>query len=524
MNMPFPSRPLGAGCFLCLALAAAAQPSAPSAPGATSWDHPEGDRTQFMSSNRIDAGETVRGDVRTVMGSNTVAGAVSHDVVAVMGSDVIDGSVGHDVVAVMGSVVINGTVGHNVKAVMGDITLGPDAIVRGDVMTVVGKVTRAPGAIVRGRIFSQAFGLHGGPWAPTVVWNHDEGRSDWQENFHRFMGAWRWVFTLIFLGFYALTALLFPRAVHRCGDMLVERPALVVLASLGALLAVPLLFVLMLLTIIGIPVAVLLLPTAVFLGLLFGKAGIYGRLGRALTGDRLPLAGSVLLGGALCSLFYYIPILGLLVVFFLSLLGFGCCLTALLTLREARPAMPPPLVSPPAAPAGVPPAFVPPEPFRPAEPLSAAPLAAGPGPAAAQPIFSAALPRAGFWVRMIALFIDSVIISAACGSLFSPAQVIHLSHFSLQGMNWMLPLAIYGAMMWKLKGTTIGGMIFGLQVVRADGRPVDWETAIVRALACFLSTVLWLGFIWIAFDPEKQSWHDKIAGTVVVRTKGVSLV
>jgi len=39
-----------------------------------------------------------------------------------------------------------------------------------------------------------------------------------------------------------------------------------------------------------------------------------------------------------------------------------------------------------------------------------------------------------------------------------------------------------------------------------------------------LSLILWLGFIWIAFDPEKQSWHDKIAGTVVVRTKGVSLV
>jgi uncharacterized RDD family membrane protein YckC len=34
-----------------------------------------------------------------------------------------------------------------------------------------------------------------------------------------------------------------------------------------------------------------------------------------------------------------------------------------------------------------------------------------------------------------------------------------------------------------------------------------------------------LGFIWIAFDDGKQAWHDKIAGTVVVRvTKGVSLV
>jgi uncharacterized RDD family membrane protein YckC len=90
----------------------------------------------------------------------------------------------------------------------------------------------------------------------------------------------------------------------------------------------------------------------------------------------------------------------------------------------------------------------------------------------------------------------------------------------------MILLAIYGAVMWKIKGTTIGGILCNLQVVRLDGRPVDWGTAIVRALSCFLSLVVFgLGFIWIAFDSEKQGWHDKIAGTIVVRSpKGASLV
>jgi uncharacterized RDD family membrane protein YckC len=62
--------------------------------------------------------------------------------------------------------------------------------------------------------------------------------------------------------------------------------------------------------------------------------------------------------------------------------------------------------------------------------------------------------------------------------------------------------------------------------VRLDGRPVDWGTSIVRALSCFLSlVVLGLGFIWIAVDRDRQAWHDKIAGTVVVRPpKGVSLI
>jgi uncharacterized RDD family membrane protein YckC len=87
-------------------------------------------------------------------------------------------------------------------------------------------------------------------------------------------------------------------------------------------------------------------------------------------------------------------------------------------------------------------------------------------------------------------------------------------------------LAAYGALMWKLKGTTVGGLVFDLQVVRLDGRPVDWETAIIRALSCFLSLVVaGLGFLWIVFDDNKQAWHDKIAGTVVVRVaKGIPLV
>jgi uncharacterized RDD family membrane protein YckC len=90
----------------------------------------------------------------------------------------------------------------------------------------------------------------------------------------------------------------------------------------------------------------------------------------------------------------------------------------------------------------------------------------------------------------------------------------------------LLALAIYASIMWKTRGTTIGGIVCGLKVVRIDNREIDWATAIVRALSCFLSlAVAGLGFIWVVFDDEKQSWHDKIAGTTVVRVpKGVSLL
>jgi uncharacterized RDD family membrane protein YckC len=115
---------------------------------------------------------------------------------------------------------------------------------------------------------------------------------------------------------------------------------------------------------------------------------------------------------------------------------------------------------------------------------------------------------------MGALLIDVILV----------AVLLHVIRSSHEAQ--LIVLAIYGAIMWKVKGTTIGGIVFGIQVVRADGRPIDWSTAVVRALSCFLSlVVVGLGFIWIAFDEQRQAWHDKIAGTVVVRVpKGVSLL
>ena len=108
---------------------------------------------------------------------------------------------------------------------------------------------------------------------------------------------------------------------------------------------------------------------------------------------------------------------------------------------------------------------------------------------------------------MAALLLDGILVGVIVSILEAPGEI------------WLLGLAGYGALMWKLKGTTIGGIVCDLQVVRLDGREIDWDTAIVRALSCFLSfAAAGLGFFWIAFDPERQAWHDKIAGTVVVRT------
>jgi uncharacterized RDD family membrane protein YckC len=59
-----------------------------------------------------------------------------------------------------------------------------------------------------------------------------------------------------------------------------------------------------------------------------------------------------------------------------------------------------------------------------------------------------------------------------------------------------------------------------------DGQPVTFWVALVRSLASFFSALaLFLGFFWAGWDREKQAWHDKIAGTMVVRLpKGAGLI
>ncbi|PAW80269.1 MAG: hypothetical protein B9S27_06590 [Opitutia bacterium Tous-C8FEB] len=123
------------------------------------------------------------------------------------------------------------------------------------------------------------------------------------------------------------------------------------------------------------------------------------------------------------------------------------------------------------------------------------------------------MPRAGLLVRIAALAIDALVVGI----------VVALAHALAPA--FLLVLAGYGAVLWRLRGTTIGGTVCGLRVVRTDGREVDWTTAGLRALGCFLSLLpLGLGFLWIAFDRDHQAWHDKVAGTVVLRVpRGVAL-
>lgn len=447
----------------------------------------------------LPAGE-VADSVVSIFGSSTAAGEVHDAVVSVLGDSRATGPVGDSVVAVIGNVYVNSRVQHDIVAVLGNVELGPQADVGGDVVSVLGGgVKRDAGAIVRG-------GTH------DVMANFDWLRP-WIEQclvYARPLAlgpglGWAWTVALGFLALYVLMAVMFREGVDRCVQTFDEQPGHSLLTALLAVLLTPVLIVVLFITVIGIAV-VPFLGLALLAGTLFGKAVMLAWIGRRCIRSYGHTAVAVAVGGVIVLALYVVPVLGFLVYKLLGIIGFGILVyTLLLNAKAARRER---LAAMPSEPAPVVPAAAP-------AVESSAAAAPTPGSAPSEPVAVAStLPRAGFWIRMGALLIDVILVGVVVGAV-------------LNERDTFLPLlAGYGALMWKLRGSTVGGIVCNLQVVRLDGRAIDWPTAVVRALSCFLSLVVaGLGFLWMVFDDERQTWHDKIAGTVVVRVpKGMSLL
>jgi uncharacterized RDD family membrane protein YckC len=444
--------------------------------------------------------------VVAILGS-AISDGDADSVVSILGSTHVTGTLTDSAVAVLGNVYVDSKIDGDAVAVLGNIELGPHAEIGGDVVAVGGKLLRDPNAIVRGE-------------AQTVL-GGDFGGFDWIKPWIRhclFLGrplalvpgiGWAWTLALSFLALYVLLAFLFRSGLNQCVQTFESHPGHCIVAALIATLVSPIIVTLLCITVIGIA-AVPFFVAALFFAGLFGKAVLLAWIGGRFIGRPQPqsqghAALAVLLGGAVVLVLYLVPVLGFIVYKLLGLLGFGAVVYTLLQSMRARRAA----TSGEGTTAGVATAAA----AGAAVGVDAEPPASSATATSAESIAIAAasaasLPRAGFWVRIVALLLDAFIVAIVVGVFHHKADVE------------LLLLAIYGAVMWKLRGATVGGIVFDMQVVRQDGREIDWVTAFVRALSCFLSLApAGLGFLWIAFDGEKQAWHDKIAGTVVVRTR-----
>ena len=127
--------------------------------------------------------------------------------------------------------------------------------------------------------------------------------------------------------------------------------------------------------------------------------------------------------------------------------------------------------------------------------------------------------KAGFWIRFVAILIDSILVGIVNAAI---AAILGLNTNGRSGLQLLLGL-IYYVYFWSSAspwpGQTIGSKLLNLRVVRTDGSDLAISQALIRYVGFFISgLVLGIGFIWAAFDPNKQGWHDKIAGTYVVKT------
>ena len=133
----------------------------------------------------------------------------------------------------------------------------------------------------------------------------------------------------------------------------------------------------------------------------------------------------------------------------------------------------------------------------------------------------------GFWARVGAAMIDTLLVLVICVPLVT--YVYGVSYWTsdsiLQGpadflINWLLP-AIAVIVFWIYRQATPGKIAISARIVDAatGGKP-STRQLIVRYLGYYVSMLpLMAGIVWVAFDPRKQGWHDKLAGTVVVRPR-----
>lgn len=136
------------------------------------------------------------------------------------------------------------------------------------------------------------------------------------------------------------------------------------------------------------------------------------------------------------------------------------------------------------------------------------------------------LEYAGFWIRVWASLIDSLLVMVIVGPLlwaiYGPGYFTGQSTGLVAGpadllLSWVLP-AVAVILFWLARQATPGKMVVGATIVDArTGGPLSPRQSLLRYLGYYLSLLpLCLGFVWIAVDGRKQGWHDKLAGTVVV--------
>ena len=131
----------------------------------------------------------------------------------------------------------------------------------------------------------------------------------------------------------------------------------------------------------------------------------------------------------------------------------------------------------------------------------------------------------GFWKRVLASLVDTLIIVTVFIPLALAIYGTQYMRLHDEGRTVLFDILVQFALpalavivFWRYRGATPGKMLISAKIVDAKtlGAPSTGKL-VGRYFAYIVSSIFMLGFIWIAFDKRKQGWHDKLAGTVVIR-------
>ena len=458
------------------------------------------------------------------------AGTEVREAIVVFGDATIDGHVDQDVVVVFGKAQLGSTaiIEGNLIVIGGSSTIASGAQIGRDLVVIASGYDAPPGFSPGGQHIIVGANVFGGrlealvPWITRgLLW----GRL--------IVPDLPWVWRIVGLVFvvYLVLNLIFHEPIRACVFTFDDRPLTTFAVGLLVLLLTGPVCVLLAVSVVGLAV-VPFVVAALFIGGILGKIAVARWIGMGIvsqesTESRPQSLRSFAIGFAVVCFAYAIPVLGFIAWTLIGVFGLGtAALTFIGAYRRENPA-PPPRPAPIAPPPSVPPpppavspppsAVSPPRSFAPQQQYaeSPPPVADGPSLAFTPPVTTpradlAPFPHAFFADRLAAFVLDLILVVIT-------AQVLDLNRHDNDSAVFLL-LLVYHIGFWTWKQTTVGGIICQLRVVRIDGRPLTFADALVRGLSSIFSlAVLGLGCLWILRDPERQAWHDRIAGTYVVK-------
>ena len=131
------------------------------------------------------------------------------------------------------------------------------------------------------------------------------------------------------------------------------------------------------------------------------------------------------------------------------------------------------------------------------------------------------LQSAGLFRRLAAILYDSLLIIAMW--LITTLLLVAFINdgAALQGPLFQFGLyfeaCLFYSYFWRLRGQTLGMQVWKIKLVSPSLQTLSWQECFARLFFALVSvSMLGLGFIWMLFDPERLTWHDRASGTRVV--------